>query len=97
MISLIVSEDIRMRTYTTADAAAYFKVANENRVYLRPWISWVDRMNTEADALELIRQGLMQMERQEALILAIFKQEELIGDIGMHLWNQELNKAEIGY
>lgn len=97
MIQLIVSDEIRMRTYTNRDAEIFFKTSDENRAYLRPWISWVDRMHNETDALDLIQQGLIQLERQEALILAVFKKEELIGGMGMHSWNQELKKAEMGY
>ena len=97
MNQFTVSDNIRMRSYLSADAPAFFKATDTNRAYLRPWISWVDRMNNEADALDLIEQGRAKLDRQEALILAIFKEEELIGGIGMQAWNQDLKKAEIGY
>lgn len=97
MIQFTVSDELRMRTYLREDAGILFKAANDNRAYLRPWISWIDRVHNEADALELIQQGLIQLERQEALILAIFKNEELVGGMGMHAWNHDLKKAEIGY
>lgn len=94
---LQVTPDIVLRTYEEADAAAFFSVVEANRSHLRSWIPWVDRTTKEAHCLELIRSGKQDQQDQKALHFGIFKNDVLIGGLGMHTWNQELRKVEIGY
>jgi ribosomal-protein-serine acetyltransferase len=97
MFSLAVSEDIILRNYNEEDASTLFHVIDENRQHLRPWLVWVDGTLKEEHSLEYIRAARQEQYDQKSMALGIFKNEELIGGIGMHEWDQRLRKAQIGY
>lgn len=86
-----------LRTYLEEDAAEHYQLVRENRNHLRPWLRWVDAHTKEAHSLDYIRYTHAQQDTQQALMLGIFETEKLIGEVGMHLWEQELKKAQIGY
>lgn len=97
MFSLTVSDRLLLRAYEESDVPIFYQTISNERAYLRPWISWIDRVQTKIDAFDLIQQGHQQIREQQALPLGIFDNGQLIGGIGMHGWNHELNKAKIGY
>lgn len=97
MFSLAVSEDIILRNYREEDAAVLFQVIDANRRHLRPWLVWVDGTLKESHSLEYIRAARQEQYDQKSIALGIFKQDNLIGGIGMHQWDRQLRKAQIGY
>jgi ribosomal-protein-serine acetyltransferase len=97
MVSIQVSEELILRTYTGGDASDLFRAVDENRVHLRPWLKWVDGTTKEEHSLAFIEQSLKELEQQQGLALGIFQNGQLIGGIGIMNWNRDLNKAEIGY
>ncbi len=97
MLSLTVNENILLRTYLEDDAAEHFHVVSSNRKHLRAFLRWVDTHTKEAHSLDYIRYTHVQQDSQQALMLGIFEDEKLIGEVGMHLWEHELKKAQIGY
>lgn len=97
MVSILIDDDLLLRTYQPDDAACLFRVVDENRTHLRTWLQWVDGTRKQEHSLQFIQQSIAQQNAQEALALGIFHQQDIIGGIGMHDWNQHLKKAAIGY
>ncbi len=97
VIRFPVSEEIEMRAYQEEDAAMLYQTIMAQKAYLRPWIAWVDRVQTFADAQDVIRQGRYQTREQRAMPLAVFYKGNLAGGIGLHDWNHELQSVKIGY
>ncbi len=97
MLRIPVSDTLTLRTYLPEDAATLFKTIDENRPYLRPWLAWVDHTIKEDHSLGFIQNARVQLQQQTGLALGIFSDEELIGGIGMHDWDHQLKKAEVGY
>ena len=97
MLSLRVSPEIVLRTYSEEDARELFDVVNENRGHLRPWLIWVDATLKEAHSLEYIRAARQEQYEQRSMAMGIFQNDQLIGGIGMHHWDPRLKKAQIGY
>jgi len=97
MIQIPVSDEIILRAYRDEDVPVFYQTIMANKAYLRPWIAWVDRVQTPADALDVIRQGHFHIREQRAMPLAVFYKGNLAGGIGMHDWNHELRNAKIGY
>lgn len=97
MLSLTVNEHLMLRTYIEDDAAEHFLLVDKNRKHLRPWLRWIDGYTKAAHSLEYIRYTHNQQDTQQGLMLAIFENGKLIGDIAMHKWEHDLKKAEIGY
>ena len=97
MLQIPVSENLVLQTYSPDHAGVLFKAIEKNRAYLRPWLAWVDHSIKEEHSLEFIHTMQVQMQQQAGLALGIFFKEQLIGGIGMHDWDHQLQKAEVGY
>ncbi len=97
MLSLTVTDTLMLRTYLEDDAAEHFQLVQENRKHLRPWLRWIDGHTKETHSLDYIRYTHHQQDVQQALILGVFDEGKLIGEVGMHFWEHDLKKAQIGY
>ena len=97
MVSILIDDDILLRSYQLEDANELFRSVNESRLHLRPWLIWVDSTIKPEHSLQFIQQSLVQQNNQEALALGIFHNRKIIGGIGMHQWSHSLEKAQLGY
>lgn len=97
MVSINVNEDIVLRSYSVEDAQELFDVVNNSRKYLHPWLTWVDKTTKPEHSLQFIQQSIHQQDMQEALALGIFYEGRIIGGIGMHAWDLNTKRAQIGY
>lgn len=92
-----VSEELYLRNYEETDAPELFALIAQNRARLRPWLAWVDTTQKQSDSLEYIRAARQEQYDQQSIAFGIFRSGVLVGGIGMHHWDHELRKAEIGY
>ena len=98
MTSILIDNDLLLRSYQPEDAPDLFRVVQESRAHLRPFLNWVDSTTKPEHSLQFIQNAQMQQNNQQALALGIFlNQRELIGGIGMHGWDHYLKRAQIGY
>jgi len=97
MVSVIVDDNILLRSYEAEDAAALFEVINNSRKHLHPWLQWVDTTTKPEHSLRFIKQSLHKLNEQEALALGIFYNGKIIGGVGMDKWDQHTKRAQIGY
>jgi len=97
LVSITIDDKLRLRTYEVADAEELFEAVNNSRKHLNPWLDWVSKTTKTDHSLQFIRQSLHQQHTQEALALGIFENDKVIGGIGMHAWDQETKRAQIGY
>jgi len=97
MVSILIDDNILLRTYQPEDAAALFRAVDKSRQHLRPWLSWVDATIKQEQSVGFIQQSLAQLNNQQSLSLGIFYNQEIIGGIGLHEWNHYIKKAQIGY
>lgn len=97
MVSIIIDNNILMRSYEIDDAHELFSAVNHSRKHLHPWLDWVDKTTRQEHSLQFIQQSLHQLHTQEALALGIFHDYKIIGGIGLHRWEQTVKKAQIGY
>ena len=97
MVSITVDDDILLRTYNIEDAQALFNVIEASRKHLHTWLDWVDKTTKEEHSLQFIQQSLHNLHTQEQLDLGIFYRDEIIGGVGMHHWEHDTKKAQLGY
>jgi ribosomal-protein-serine acetyltransferase len=97
MITIDKNSELILRPFAEADAAALYKLVDDNRQHLRQWLSWVDTTTSVDSAHSFIQHSLADIRAQKSLALGIFYHQQLIGGIGMHNWNHEVKSAEIGY
>src|SRR5690606_29527748 len=84
MLTLTVSHEIILRNYRDEDAPELFATVQANRNHLRPWLLWVDATLKEEHSLEYIRAARQELDDQSSIALGIFRNNRLIGGIGMH-------------
>jgi len=97
MVSILIDNEMLLRTYQLDDAPELFRAINESREHLRPWFDWVDQTLRPEHSQQFIQQSLVQMQYQESIALGIFHKRRIIGSIGMHHWDHKLKKAQLGY
>lgn len=97
MVSILIDDQLLLRSFTTEDTPALFKAIDESRGHLRSWLRWVDVTTKPEHINQFILRTLQQLNHQEALELGIVYNRQIIGGIGMHEWNHTLKKAQIGY
>lgn len=99
MISILIDDDLMLRSYKPEDAAELFRCVDRSRQHLRPFLNWVDHTLAVEHSLDFIQMSLAQQQAGEALALGIFLPQEhrLIGGIGLHHWHRNEQRAQIGY
>lgn len=97
MVSILIDNDLLLRSYQAEDAADLFRAVDESREHLRPWLLWVDRTTKPEHSQLFIQSSLQWQNNQEGIALGIFLNRKIIGGIGMHHWDHTLQKAQLGY
>ena len=97
MASIVVDDHIMLRAYEVAEAQELFDAVNRSRKHLNPWLDWVSKTTKPEHSLQFIQQSMDELHAQKALALGIFYDDKIIGGIGMHDWDHEVQMAQIGY
>jgi len=97
VVSILIDDDLLLRSWQTDDVAELYRATNESRQHLRPWLNWVDKSTKPEHTLQFIQLTLQQLHAQEGLALGIFYKNKVIGGIGMHQWDHSTKRAFLGY
>ena len=97
MVSINIDDNLLLRSYEVGDAQELFDLVNESRRHLHPWLDWVVNTTKPEHSLQFIQQSQHKTYEQEALDLAIVHNNKIIGGIGVHHWEQDTKRAQIGY
>lgn len=97
MVSIVVNENIVLRTYEPGDAQELFDAINHSRKHLHPWLEWVDKTTKVEHSLQFIHQSLHELNMQESLALGIFFDGKIAGGVGMHNRDLKTGRAQVGY
>lgn len=72
-------------------------LVNKNREFLKPWLAWVPAIQEEKNSLKFIQDSQQEREAGTNLALGIWKNQILVGSIGLHHIEAAHRKASIGY
>ncbi|MEO6834039.1 MAG: GNAT family protein [Chitinophagaceae bacterium] len=99
MTSILINDDLLLRSFQPEDAAELFRCVDAARAELRPWLNWVDATTKPEHSLEFIQMATAWQHSGEGLALGIFlqKSRQFIGTIGMSHFQSEQKRAQIGY
>lgn len=97
MVSIIIDNNILLRSHHVDDAQELFNAVNSSRKHLQPWLEWVDKTTKPEHSLQFIQQAMHQLNAQESLAMGIFYNDKIIGGIGMHHWDRPTKRAQLGY
>lgn len=97
MVSILVDQDIQLRSFTVEDAPVLFETIETSRSFLRPWMKWVDHTTRVDEVAQFIQGAQSRLHQQEGLELGIFRHQQILGGMGMHNWDHSTKKAQMGY
>lgn len=97
MVSIIIDDNLLLRSFHPKDADELFALVDKSREHLRPWLPWVDMTTKPEHSLQYIQQSIVHQKNQEGIALGIIQKGKIIGAAGMHNWDHHLKKAQLGY
>jgi ribosomal-protein-serine acetyltransferase len=97
MFRATIRPDLDLRLFEERHAKEIFVLVEENRDYLREWLSWVDHTNTEGDIGTFIHRTLAEFAAGDSITAGIWFRDEFAGVIGTHNLNRITQRIEIGY
>jgi len=97
MISILVDDDLMMRSWTAEDAPALFRAVDAARAHLEPWLDAIVQTRKPEDTATFIQTTLDAAARGEGIYLGIFFQQQVIGSASLRHHDARLARAEVGY
>ncbi len=98
MVSILVDNDLLMRSWATDDAPALFRAVDESREHIRPWLPWVDETTRPEHSAAYIQHALAMAESRTALHFGIFHQQRVVGAMSLYDFEMRWRRsAAVGY
>jgi ribosomal-protein-serine acetyltransferase len=96
-LCISIDDETELRIYEERHAQEVAELVDQNRVYLRQWLPWVDSSRTIEDSKAFIKNSLQQFAQNEGFQMGIWHRGKLAGGIGYHPIDWANRKVEIGY
>jgi len=96
-MSIPVDDTTSLEFLEEIHAESLCNLVNNNRVYLREWLPWVDHMQTVANFAYYIGDTKKRAVEKTDFGYAIIINKNIVGRIGLHHINYQNRIAEIGY
>ena len=96
-MQITISDNLRLELINESHSQPIFELVDQNRDYLKQWLSLIDTMKTVVFAEKFVQET---MERNSAGLeyaFVIIDQQQVIGRIGIYKINQHNKIGEIGY
>ncbi|WP_028546419.1 GNAT family N-acetyltransferase [Paenibacillus taiwanensis] len=97
MFSYPVSAEIKLKLLQPIYAEEIYEVTNNNRIYLREWLPWVDNMKSAADTKLFIESELQKFANNSGFSCGMYYNDQFAGCIGFHELDWRNRKTSIGY
>ncbi len=92
-----VDDNIKLSLSIPQYAEDLFKLTDKNRVFLKQWLPWLDKINEPSDTKEFLEHQLLRFQRSQALHVSIFYQNQIAGVLGYNQIDEDNNTGHIGY
>ena len=96
-LHLKISEAIELKTPKAGDAQAIFQILDEHRIKLQQWLPWVNRMKSEKDVVNFLKESIAFNQGGQKLMAFVFFQNKLVGSLSLLRIDKKNKKAEMGY
>jgi ribosomal-protein-serine acetyltransferase len=96
MLGIQADGEVSLRLHEERHAEELFRLVDENRAHLRPWLPWVDANKSPEDTREFIRQMLVRLSDGREYGFGILYRGTLVGAVGLDVAKQT-REAEVGY
>lgn len=94
---LNIDQNIRLELITENHAQPIFDIVDKNRAHLRPWLPFVDRMQTVEFAQNFVKGAMQRNKDGNEYAFVIVVDEKVIGRIGVYKIDSQNKIGEIGY
>jgi ribosomal-protein-serine acetyltransferase len=96
-MNIIVDEKIHLELINENHSQAIFDLVDKNRIHLRQWLSFVDKMQSVDFARNFVK-GTMQRNKEGIeYAFVIMEDDRVIGRIGVYKIDNQNKIGEIGY
>ena len=96
MIGIRADDDVFLRLHEERRADEIFRVADENRDHLRPWMPWIDGTKSPDDTRAYLRTTLANLAEGRQYGFEILERGAIVGAIDIRIVAESL-EGEIGY
>lgn len=97
MFSHTINEDVELKLLEVRHADELFRLTDQNRVYLREWLPWVESTTASAQTEGYIRSSLQAFSENNGFSAGIFYRGSMAGCIGLHSIDWVNRQTSIGY
>jgi ribosomal-protein-serine acetyltransferase len=94
---IVVDNDLSLKFWDIEHSSALFRLTDQNRLYLQPWLPWVPKVKTEDDSIKFISRAINDGKNDEGLELGVWYKNSLVGCIGLNGLSKSSRRASIGY
>jgi ribosomal-protein-serine acetyltransferase len=96
VLGIRVDDEIFLRLHEPRHAEELFRLTDQNRDHLRPWMPWVDATMSPDDTRSFLRGVLEKLADGLEYNFAIIDGRALVGAIGLRV-TDDAREAEVGY
>ncbi len=96
-LNLNIDEEIILRSLCEEDADLLFTLVDQNRLYLREFLGWLDNNTLKEDTVAFLRDQQKQLDQMKVVHIGILYNHQLVGVISLDAIDQLNKSASIGY
>ena len=97
MFELAVNEHVTLRMRDESYAMETFWLIKKNESHLRPWMKWIDKVESLKDSIANIALNIEEWEMKTDLHLGILSEDRMVGMISLYHIDYLNHTAYIGY
>jgi len=96
-MTINIENTLKLELISEDHAQSIFDMVDTNRVHLRPWLPFVDRMQTVEFAQNFVKGTMHRNNEGSEYAFVIVENEEIIGRVGAYKIDNQNKIGEIGY
>ena len=93
---LVVDSQLTISILSLSDAKEIFKLVDENRIYLRKTLPWLDEVNSLDDQISYISHCISEYELNKGIMYSILSDRDIIGIIGLNSIDYDNRSCGVG-
>lgn len=96
-MTIKIDDKIRIELIEEKHIQPIFDMVDENRNHLRPWLSFVDRMQTVEFAKKFVNGTMQRNNDGVEYAFVIYNNDQMVGRVGVYKIDNQNKIGEIGY
>ena len=92
-----IDDKIKIELIEEKHTQSIFDMVNENRNHLRPWLPFVDRMQTVDFTQNFVNGTMLRNKEGNEYAFVIFNNDRMVGRVGVYKIDTQNGIGEIGY